>query len=146
MFLQRLAPIGIRVPLRYVSLRTLSTTRSLLNQQLEKPKSPPTHEHIDIESEKYKNHPIIKRLPNSMKKYGKRFVNAPVSHLTAFVILHELTALAPFLGLWYAFHKVGFLPTDIPSWILVKGSSVIEHIVSITFRYQVCVSTNLSDR
>lgn len=133
MFLHRLGPIGIRVPLRSPLLRALSTTRSLLNQQLEKPKTPPTLENIDIESEKYKNHPIIKRLPNSMKKYGKRFVNAPVSHLTAFVILHELTALAPFLGLWYAFHQIGFLPTDIPSWILVKGSSVIEHIVSASW-------------
>ncbi len=132
MFLARIAPIGIR-PLRYSSIRSLSTTRSLFNDQLTKPKTPPSYDNIDIESPEYKNHPIIKRLPKSMKKYGKRFVNAPVSHLTAFVILHELTALVPFLGLWYGFHQFGFLPTDIPSWVLIKGSGVIEHIVSLIF-------------
>ncbi len=132
MLLARIAPIGIR-PLRYSSIRSLSTTRSLFNDQLTKPKTPPNYDNIDIESPEYKNHPIIKRLPKSMKKYGKRFVNAPVSHLTAFVILHELTALVPFLGLWYGFHQFGFLPTDIPSWVLIKGSGVIEHIVSSIF-------------
>lgn len=141
MFLTRITPIGIRAPFRHSMIRTLSTTRSLFNDQLTKPKTPPSY--IDIESPEYQNHPIIKRLPRSMKKYGKRFINAPVSHLTAFVILHELTALVPFLGLWYAFHKVGFLPTDIPSWVLVKGSSVIESIVSVDFSVPMILNTNI---
>ncbi|CCH41031.1 hypothetical protein BN7_568 [Wickerhamomyces ciferrii] len=131
MILARFSPFGIRSSLRVASVRPFTTTRFLFNNQLNKPKTPPTHQDIDINSDAYKDHPIIKRLPKSMKKYGKRFVNAPVSHLTAFVILHEFTAVAPFLGLWYAFHSFGFLPADIPSWILVKGSGVIETIVSI---------------
>jgi len=130
MFVAKIAPIGIRGPLRYSSFRFLSTSRSFLQEQLNKSKTPSSLKDVNLESPEYQNHPIIKRLPNSMKKYGKRFVNAPVSHLTAFVILHELTALVPFLGLWYAFHNFGFLPADIPSWVLLKGSSVIETIVS----------------
>lgn len=73
---------------------------------------------------------IVARLPKRLQKYGERLVNAPVAHLTSFVILHEFSAIVPLFGLWYAFHHWGFLPADIPSWMLLKGSEVVEKIVS----------------
>lgn len=74
---------------------------------------------------------IIERLPKWSQKYGKRLVNAPMAHITSFMILHEFTAIAPLFGLWWVFHNYGFLPTDIPSWMLLKGSAVVEKIVCV---------------
>lgn len=73
---------------------------------------------------------IVSRLPKFMQKYGQRIVNAPMTHISSFLLLHEFTAIAPLFGLWYVFHHYGFLPADIPSWMLMKGTTVIEGIVS----------------
>lgn len=78
---------------------------------------------------------IIDRLPGPFKKYGQRLVNSPMSHVVSFLTIHEISAVVPFLGLWYAFHKLGFMPTDLPSWVIIKGTGFIEKIVSISFSF-----------
>lgn len=71
------------------------------------------------------------KLPKSLLKYSSRFVNAPVSHITSFLVVHELTAVVPLFSLWYCFHKFDFLPAvDLPSWLLLKSTGVIERMVS----------------
>jgi len=55
---------------------------------------------------------ILSRLPKSMQKYTARLKNAPVSHLVAFLILHEITAVVPLLGLFGLFHYTNFVPID----------------------------------
>lgn len=47
---------------------------------------------------------ILASLPPSLQKYTTRLRAAPVSHITAFLILHELTAIVPLLGLFGVFH------------------------------------------
>ena len=42
-----------------------------------------------------------------MQKYTRRLKDAPVSHVVAFLILHELTAIVPLIGLFGLFHWVG---------------------------------------
>lgn len=39
-----------------------------------------------------------------MQKYTSRLRDAPVSHVVAFLILHELTAIVPLFGLFGLFH------------------------------------------
>lgn len=47
---------------------------------------------------------LLSRLPSWSQKYTSRLRAAPLSHITAFLILHELTAIIPVLGLFGAFH------------------------------------------
>lgn len=47
---------------------------------------------------------ILSRLPPSMQKYTSRLRSAPLSHVAAFLVLHEATAVVPLLGLFGLFH------------------------------------------
>jgi hypothetical protein len=133
--------LGLR-PLHGLSLRSIHSTRILFNKDPFRELENSPRRQIDplkpqqLKQQKLnsKADAIISKLPKSFQKYGKRLVNAPFSHLTSFIILHEFTAIAPLFGLWYIFHHYGFIPADVPSWMLVKGSSVIESIVSIPLR------------
>lgn len=74
-----------------------------------------------------KSHPILKRVPKFLLPYTKNFINAPISHVTAFLILHELTAIVPLVGFWYLFHKYHWsVPMDLPSWAIEKGTKIID--------------------
>ncbi|KAK3684999.1 hypothetical protein B0T22DRAFT_537420 [Podospora appendiculata] len=53
---------------------------------------------------------ILSRLPPSLQKYTSRLRDAPVSHVVAFLILHEITAVVPLLGLFGVFHYTNFVP------------------------------------
>lgn len=50
------------------------------------------------------------RLPKFLRHLTTPLRNAPVSHITAFLILHELTAIVPLFGLAAAFHYSNWLP------------------------------------
>ena len=72
-------------------------------------------------------HPILKRIPKFIWPYAERFAQAPFSHVTAFAILHELTAMVPLIGIWYFLFKFQIIPTlDAPEWVAEKGKEVIE--------------------
>ena len=60
-------------------------------------------------------------------------LNAPLSHVSAFLILHELTAIVPLLGLTAAFHYGGWLGQAqgmVESWVgdekLKEGTDKME--------------------
>lgn len=53
---------------------------------------------------------INSRLPRFLQRFTVPLRNAPVSHITAFVILHELTAIVPLFGLAATFHYTRWLP------------------------------------
>ncbi|KAF1814004.1 hypothetical protein P152DRAFT_414576 [Eremomyces bilateralis CBS 781.70] len=53
---------------------------------------------------------IADRLPPRLRRYVSPLLNAPVSHVTSFLILHELTAILPLIGLTSAFHYLGWIP------------------------------------
>ncbi|KAK3201093.1 hypothetical protein GRF29_213g1044885 [Pseudopithomyces chartarum] len=51
-----------------------------------------------------------RRLPKFLHKYTNALGSAPVSHITAFIILHEITAIVPLIGLAATFHYTHWLP------------------------------------
>jgi hypothetical protein len=51
-----------------------------------------------------------RRLPKFLHKYTNALGNAPVTHITSFLILHELTAIIPLFGLAGYFHYTHWLP------------------------------------
>jgi hypothetical protein len=53
---------------------------------------------------------ILDRLPRFLHPYTNGLRHAPVSHITSFLILHELTAIIPLLGLATLFHYTNWLP------------------------------------
>lgn len=54
------------------------------------------------------------RLPSFLHAYTTPLLGAPVTHITSFLILHEITAVVPLFGLVAAFHY--------GDWILECGS------------------------
>ncbi|PVH71087.1 hypothetical protein DL98DRAFT_577542 [Cadophora sp. DSE1049] len=53
---------------------------------------------------------LLSRLPRFLHPYTSGLRNAPVSHITSFLILHEITAIVPLIGLATAFHYSNWLP------------------------------------
>lgn len=51
----------------------------------------------------------LDRLPY-LRKYTNGLRDAPVSHVVSFMILHEITAVVPLLGLFALFHYTTYLP------------------------------------
>lgn len=97
------------------SARALFSTSSPASAATPPPQHAGGKQLVDIS-----NHPIIKRLPPFLHPYTLRFLNAPVSHVTAFLVLHELTAVVPLFGLWALFARLdwdplasGLLPRDL---------------------------------
>lgn len=84
--------------------------------------SSPTAQHM----KNLENHPAVRKFPKFMRKYAVRFANAPVSHATAFLILHEISAVAPLMGLWWVFHQYDFIPTGLPDWFMESGTKFIK--------------------
>src|SRR5271155_2466428 len=50
---------------------------------------------------------ILDRVPRSLRKYTDGLRSAPISHVVSFLILHELTAIIPLVGLAGGFHVWG---------------------------------------
>ncbi|KAK1712209.1 hypothetical protein CaCOL14_004506 [Colletotrichum acutatum] len=55
---------------------------------------------------------ILDRVPLRFQRYTTGLRKAPVSHVIAFLILHEITAVVPLLGLFGLFHYTNFLPLE----------------------------------
>ena len=53
---------------------------------------------------------INSRLPGFLQRYTKPLISAPITHVSAFLLLHELTAVVPLLGLAGLFHYTQWLP------------------------------------
>jgi len=56
---------------------------------------------------------VLNRVPKPLRKYTDGLRNAPVSHVVAFLILHEITAVVPLVGLATLFHYTQWLPTSL---------------------------------
>ncbi|KAM0452315.1 hypothetical protein ACHAO4_005526 [Trichoderma viride] len=53
---------------------------------------------------------LTSKLPKRLQKYTNGLRNAPVSHVVSFMILHEITAIAPLFGLFSLFHYTNYIP------------------------------------
>ncbi|KAG7192313.1 uncharacterized protein KQ657_002032 [Scheffersomyces spartinae] len=79
---------------------------------------------------------ILKRVPKFMHQYVTQFANAPFSHVTAFVILHELTAIVPLVGIWYGLHNYvdhssAIFAADLPSFAMDKASALVDKCLDL---------------
>ncbi|KAI1354935.1 hypothetical protein F5Y01DRAFT_271702 [Xylaria sp. FL0043] len=54
-------------------------------------------------------------LPQRLQTSLQNLRSAPLSHVGAFLMLHEITAILPIFGLTYAFYALDWVPT---SWVL----------------------------
>lgn len=53
---------------------------------------------------------ITSRLPKFLQGYTTPLINAPLTHISAFLLLHELTAVIPLFGLAATFHYTKWMP------------------------------------
>ena len=63
---------------------------------------------------------IEARLPRFLRRYVQPLRTAPLSHISAFLLLHELTAVVPLFGLAGLFHYTNWLPPFISEWAWVQ--------------------------
>lgn len=61
-----------------------------------------------------------RRIPKFLHKYTNALSSAPISHITSFLILHEITAIVPLFGLAATFHYTHWLPPYFAegTWVL----------------------------
>ncbi|KAK1637685.1 hypothetical protein BDP81DRAFT_317440 [Colletotrichum phormii] len=88
-----------RPALRTIRQRT-STTKTTLRKNSTNPSSSRAVDRI------------LDRVPLRFQKYTTGLRKAPLSHVVAFLILHEITAVVPLLGLFGFFHYTNFLPLE----------------------------------
>ncbi|RPB03571.1 hypothetical protein L873DRAFT_1760810 [Choiromyces venosus 120613-1] len=60
-------------------------------------------------------------LPKALQKYASHFRDRPLSHITSFLILHEITAIVPLAGLFLFFHNTRWTPPGLPGEWVVAG-------------------------
>jgi hypothetical protein len=66
---------------------------------------------------------LNRRLPAFLHKHTRALGTAPISHITSFLILHELTAIVPLFSLAAYFHYTHWLP----SWF-AEGAFVLSGV------------------
>lgn len=62
---------------------------------------------------------LTSRLPRFLQRYTTPLISAPLTHISAFLLLHELTAVVPLFALAGIFHYTQWLPPYISEgkWI-----------------------------
>ncbi|KAF4586025.1 mitochondrial seryl-tRNA synthetase [Ophiocordyceps camponoti-floridani] len=75
---------------------------------------------------------LTSKLPPRWQKYATRLRTAPASHIAAFVVLHEVTAIVPLLALFALFHNTAIVPVD---WVAARFASYTDEGVARLERY-----------
>lgn len=84
--------------------RTFSARRRLLNSVSPNP-TPEPSAGLRARLQKFND-----RLPSFLRGYTTPLIGAPTTHITSFLILHEITAVVPLFGLFAFFHYSGWTP------------------------------------
>ena len=73
---------------------------------------------------------LNRRLPKFLHPYTNRLVSAPLSHITSFLILHELSALVPLVALFGLFHYTSWLPGGLGEavWAREKAEKLVRYL------------------
>ncbi|KAK4203841.1 hypothetical protein QBC40DRAFT_193295 [Triangularia verruculosa] len=83
------------------------------NTSTNTPIPPPPPPSAGAETKKFSRvEQILSKLPPSLQKYTTSLRSAPTTHVVAFLILHEITAIVPLFGLVGVFHYGNWLPLD----------------------------------
>lgn len=65
---------------------------------------------------------LTSKLPKFLQRYTTPLIDAPLTHISSFLLLHELTAVVPLFGLAATFHYANWLPPYISEGKWVKNS------------------------
>ncbi|KAL2266446.1 hypothetical protein VTJ83DRAFT_5798 [Remersonia thermophila] len=68
------------------------------------PPVPPTSASASTTTQSTRLDRLLSRLPPFLQRYASRLRGAPATHVAAFLLLHELTAVVPLFGLFGALH------------------------------------------
>lgn len=74
------------------------------------PPNPPKPSQLNINDSRSRLRRFNDRLPRFLRAYTTPLFGAPVTHITSFLILHEITAIVPLFGLVGAFHYGAWMP------------------------------------
>ncbi|KAE8553275.1 hypothetical protein EYB25_004657 [Talaromyces marneffei] len=85
--------------------RTFSFRRRLLNSTSPNPVPEEASAGLRARLQKFNN-----RLPSFLRGYTTPLISAPTTHITSFLVLHEITAVVPLFGLFAVFHYSGWTP------------------------------------
>ncbi|OJD13363.1 hypothetical protein AJ78_06175 [Emergomyces pasteurianus Ep9510] len=103
----------LRIPLRTPSHKPAShrpfSTPPAAPPPRQRPSTPP-QPHSNSSRLRSRLQTFNNRAPRFLRSYTTPLLNAPVTHVTSFLILHEITAVVPLLGLTGAFHYWGWIP------------------------------------
>ncbi|KAI9933277.1 hypothetical protein MW887_007750 [Aspergillus wentii] len=84
------------------------TSRSLPRRAFSTP--PPSSSPSSPKDSISRLHRFNDRLPPFLRTYTTPLLGAPVTHITSFLILHEITAIVPLFGLVAVFHYGNWIP------------------------------------
>ncbi|KAK4177583.1 hypothetical protein QBC36DRAFT_236248 [Triangularia setosa] len=82
------------------------------NTSTNTPPPPPPSSDINTAKKVTRAEQILSKFPRPLQKYTTSLRSAPTTHVVAFLILHEITAIVPLLGLVGVFHYGNWLPLD----------------------------------
>lgn len=54
---------------------------------------------------------VSARLPKFLQRYTNPLINAPITHIISFLVLHEITAVVPLFALFATFHYSSWMPS-----------------------------------
>lgn len=105
--------------------RALRTTTPLLSIHLQFPcrrlfSARPEHVNPEVAGKtRARLTRLTSRLPRFLQRYTTPLISAPLTHISAFLLLHELTAIVPLFALAGIFHYTQWLPPYISEgkWI-----------------------------
>ncbi|KAJ5462690.1 hypothetical protein N7475_007634 [Penicillium sp. IBT 31633x] len=99
--------------LRYLRLQARKTTAHASRRTISTPSTPPKAPkppQANLHDSRSRLRKFNDRLPRFLRAYTTPLFGAPVTHVTSFLILHELTAILPLFGLVGAFHYGAWMP------------------------------------
>lgn len=91
------------VLIRWLRLRPRAPRRTFSSPAPSPPPTPPKDAQSRLRG-------FNDRLPRFLRAYTTPLLGAPVTHVTSFLILHEITAVLPLFGLVAAFHYGAWMP------------------------------------
>ncbi|KAJ5795225.1 hypothetical protein N7457_001824 [Penicillium paradoxum] len=100
--------------LRYFRLQAVRNTRPHASRRAistpPSPSQPPKASQVNPSDSRSRLRKFNDRLPRFLRTYTTPLFGAPVTHITSFLILHEITAILPLFGLVGAFHYGAWMP------------------------------------
>ncbi|KAJ5146439.1 uncharacterized protein N7515_001003 [Penicillium bovifimosum] len=98
--------------LRYFRLQAARTPRVHPSRSISTPtpSQPPKTSQTSPKDSRSRLRRFNDRLPRFLRTYTTPLLGAPVTHITSFLILHEVTAILPLFGLVGAFHYGAWMP------------------------------------